>query len=160
MDLSQDPAPAPAPATLTAAPSLHSALASLQAASCLVDLQLVAATGEAVKCHKIVLAAASGLLRRLFEENDEKVSCEFPSPDKHPICPLIIADLPVISSGLVSSFQYLYGDIDSDKLYLLRDQTHQGPLCSDHWSSLNPTTWPCHLLQKLGKPGHPIALYH
>ena len=50
------------------------ALASLQAASCLVDLQLVAATGEAVKCHKIVLAAASGLLRRLFEENDEKVS--------------------------------------------------------------------------------------
>ena len=149
MDLSQDPAPAPA--TLTAAPSLHSALASLQAASCLVDLQLVAATGEAVKCHKIVLAAASGLLRRLFEENDEKVS--FPHLTNSPPA-LIIADLPVICSGLVSSFQYLYGDIDSDKLYLLRDQTHQGPLCSDHWSSLNPTTWPCHLLQKLGKPGH------
>ena len=157
MDLSQDPAPAPAPATLTAAPSLHSALASLQAASCLVDLQLVAATGEAVKCHKIVLAAASGLLRRLFEENDEKVS--FLHLTNIPPA-LIIADLPVICSGLVSSFQYLYGDIDSDKLYLLRDQTHQGTLCSDHWSSLNPTTWPCHLLQKLGKPGHPTALYH
>ena len=126
MDLSQDPAPAPATltATLTAAPSLHSALASLQAASCLVDLQLVAATGEAVKCHKIVLAAASGLLRKLFEENDEKVS--FLHLTNIPPA-LVIDDLPVICSGLVSSFQYLCGDIDSDKLYLLRDQTHQGP---------------------------------
>ena len=52
---------------------LASLLSSLQTSQCLVDLSLVCQTGQIVKTHKIVLAAASPLLRTLLEDNDKKV---------------------------------------------------------------------------------------
>ena len=52
---------------------LHSTLSMLQSSSCLVDATLVSGSGQSVRCHKIVLAAISNLLRKLFEENNEKV---------------------------------------------------------------------------------------
>ena len=55
---------------------LASLLSSLQTAQCLVDLSLVCQTGQTVKTHKIVLAAASPLLRSLLEDNDKKVRTE------------------------------------------------------------------------------------
>ena len=55
---------------------LASLLSSLQTTQCLVDLSLVCQTGQTVKTHKIVLAAASPLLRSLLEDNDKKVRTE------------------------------------------------------------------------------------
>ena len=52
---------------------LASLLSSLQTSQCLVDLSLVCQTGQSIKTHKIVLAAASPLLRSLLEDNDKKV---------------------------------------------------------------------------------------
>ena len=57
---------------------LASLLASLQTSQVLVDLSLVCQTGQILKTHKIVLAAASPLLRSLLEENDKKVPAYFP----------------------------------------------------------------------------------
>ena len=48
-------------------------LSSLQTDQCLVDVSLVCQTGEMIKTHKIVLAAASPLLRSLLQDNDKKV---------------------------------------------------------------------------------------
>ena len=39
----------------------------------MVDMSLVCKTGEAVKCHKIVLAAASSMLRSVLEESTGEV---------------------------------------------------------------------------------------
>ena len=52
---------------------LASLLSSLQTSQCLVDLSLVCQTGQIIKTHKIVLAAASPMLRTLLEDNDKKV---------------------------------------------------------------------------------------
>ena len=52
---------------------LVSLLSSLQTSQCLVDLSLVCQTGQIIKTHKIVLAAASPLLRSLLQDNDKKV---------------------------------------------------------------------------------------
>ena len=48
-------------------------LSSLQNDKCLADMSLVCQTGEMVKTHKIVLAAASPLLRSLLQDYDNKV---------------------------------------------------------------------------------------
>ena len=50
-----------------------SLLSSLQTDQCLVDLSLVCQTGQIIKTHKIVLAAASPMLRTLLQDNDKKV---------------------------------------------------------------------------------------
>ena len=52
---------------------LASLLSSLQTSQSLVDLSLVCQTGQIIKTHKIVLAAASPMLRTLLEDNDKKV---------------------------------------------------------------------------------------
>ena len=52
---------------------LNSALSQLQSSSCLVDTTLVSSSGTSVKCHRIVLASVSGVLRSLLEQIDEKV---------------------------------------------------------------------------------------
>ena len=57
--------------------NLTSLLASLQTSQCLVDLSLVCQTGQSIKTHKIVLAAASPLLRSLLQDNDKKVRLYF-----------------------------------------------------------------------------------
>ena len=59
---------------------LVSLLSSLQTSQCLVDLSLVCQTGQTIKTHKIVLAAASPLLRSLLEDNDKKVRPYFSLP--------------------------------------------------------------------------------
>ena len=46
---------------------------SLQSSSTLVDVSLICQTGETVRCHKIVLAAASNLFKQLFVESTGKV---------------------------------------------------------------------------------------
>ena len=56
--------------------SLHTSLASLQSSASLVDVSLVSSSGQPLTAHKIVLAAASELLRELFQENEEKVNRE------------------------------------------------------------------------------------
>ena len=56
--------------------SLHSSLASLQSSNSLVDVSLVSSSGQPLTAHKIVLAAASELLRELFQDNEEKVNRE------------------------------------------------------------------------------------
>ena len=48
-------------------------LASLQEDQGLVDLSLICQTGQVIKTHKIVLAAASPMLRSLLQDNDKKV---------------------------------------------------------------------------------------
>jgi len=73
---------------------LNTMFNSLQSTSTLVDVSLVCQTGEVVKCHKIVLAAASSLFKRLFVE----------STGKHP---LII--LPQVTySELQNIVEYIY----------------------------------------------------
>ena len=52
---------------------LNTMLSSLQSSSSLVDVSLICKTGEAVKCHKIVLAAASSMLRSVLEESTGEV---------------------------------------------------------------------------------------
>ena len=52
---------------------LNTMFSSLQSNSTLVDVSLICQTGEMVKCHKIVLAAASNLFKRLFVESTGKV---------------------------------------------------------------------------------------
>jgi len=51
---------------------LNTIFSSLQSTSTLVDVSLICQTGEMVKCHKIVLAAASNLFKRLFVESTGK----------------------------------------------------------------------------------------
>lgn len=52
---------------------LNCKLSFLQSNSCLVDVSLVCQSGEIVYCHKVVIASVSCILRKLLEENDEKV---------------------------------------------------------------------------------------
>ena len=52
---------------------LKTMISSLQSSSTMVDMSLVCKTGEAVKCHKIVLAAASSMLRSVLEESTGEV---------------------------------------------------------------------------------------
>ena len=47
---------------------LQEMLSFLQFSSCLVDMSLVCETGQVIKCHRIILAAASPMLRQLMEE--------------------------------------------------------------------------------------------
>merc|ERR1712013_929582 len=51
---------------------LKTMISSLQSSSTMVDMSLVCKTGESVKCHKIVLAAASSMLRSVLEESTEE----------------------------------------------------------------------------------------
>ena len=52
---------------------LKTIFCSLQSSSALVDVTLICKTGETVRCHKIVLAAASNLFKQLFVESTGKV---------------------------------------------------------------------------------------
>jgi hypothetical protein len=52
---------------------LNAMFSSLQSSSTMVDVSLVYQTGETVRCHKIVLAAASNLFKQLFVESTGKV---------------------------------------------------------------------------------------
>jgi hypothetical protein len=52
---------------------LNTMFSSLQSSSTLVDVSLICQTGETVRCHKIVLAAASNLFKQLFVESTGKV---------------------------------------------------------------------------------------
>jgi len=73
---------------------LNTMFSSLQSTSTLVDVSLICQTGEMVKCHKIVLAAASNLFKRLFVE----------STGKHPV-----VILPHIAhSELQNIVEYIY----------------------------------------------------
>ena len=44
-----------------------------QSSSTLVDVSLICQTGEVVKCHKIVLASASPLFKKLLKESTGEV---------------------------------------------------------------------------------------
>ena len=52
---------------------LHTMISCMQSTSTLVDMTLICQTGEVVKCHKIILASASNLFKRLLDDNLEKV---------------------------------------------------------------------------------------
>eukprot|EP00091_Calanus_sinicus_P009185 TRINITY_DN21625_c0_g1_i1.p1 TRINITY_DN21625_c0_g1~~TRINITY_DN21625_c0_g1_i1.p1 ORF type:complete len:161 (-),score=39.35 TRINITY_DN21625_c0_g1_i1:5-463(-) len=73
---------------------MNTMFSSLQSSSTLVDVSPICATGETVRCHKIVLAAASNLLKQLFVE----------STGEHPV-----VILPHVSySELLNIVEYIY----------------------------------------------------
>ena len=53
--------------------NLKTMFSSLQSSSTLVDMSLICQTGEVVKCHKIVLASASTLFKKLLIESTGEV---------------------------------------------------------------------------------------
>ena len=84
---------------------LNTIFSSLQSTSTLVDVNLICQTGEVVKCHKIVLASASPLFKKLLME----------STGEH----LALILCHVSYSELVSIVEYIYkGQISVGKSIL------------------------------------------
>ena len=54
-------------------PHLSAVFTRLQLHSSLVDVSLTCATGQTVRCHKVLLAAASPYFQKLFSESGAKV---------------------------------------------------------------------------------------
>ena len=54
-------------------PHLSEVFTRLQLHSSLVDVSLTCATGQTVRCHKVLLAAASPYFQKLFSESGAKV---------------------------------------------------------------------------------------
>ena len=54
-------------------PHLSAVFTKLQLHSSLVDVSLTCSTGQTVRCHKVLLAAASPYFQRLFSESGAKV---------------------------------------------------------------------------------------
>lgn len=54
-------------------PHLSTVFARLQLQASLVDVNLTCSTGQTIKCHKVLLAAASPYFQQLFSENSAKV---------------------------------------------------------------------------------------
>lgn len=69
-------------------PHLSSVFARLQLHSSLVDVSLTCATGQTVRCHKVLLAAASPYFQQLFSENGAK----------HPVVILPQVELPELQN--------------------------------------------------------------
>ena len=58
-------------------PHLSAVFTRLQLHSSLVDVSLTCATGQTVRCHKVLLAAASPYFQKLFSESGAKVGVFF-----------------------------------------------------------------------------------
>ena len=91
-------------------PHLAAVVSQLQLSSSLVDVTITCSSGQTIRCHKIILAAASPFFQTLFSENTAKVShrvLHLLSPDpvfQHPVVLLPHVDLPELQDVV----QYVY----------------------------------------------------
>ena len=91
-------------------PHLSAVVSQLQLSSSLVDVTITCSSGQTIRCHKIILAAASPYFQTLFSENTAKVSprvLHVLNPDsvfQHPVVLLPHVDFPELQDVV----QYVY----------------------------------------------------